>query len=69
MDKFCSSLEFDKSGGLDREGAYFKFWLREEGLKREEQDRNQIFSPIFARGPWPETFKASFSQTNQRAIK
>ena len=24
-----------------------------------------MFQPIFARGPWPETFKTSFSRTNQ----
>ena len=34
------------------------------------QDRNQMFLPIFARGPWPETFKSSFSsRTNQTANK
>ena len=33
------------------------------------KDRNQMFQPIFARGPWPETFKASFSPTNQTANK
>ena len=33
------------------------------------QDRNQIFWPIFARDLWPETFKASFSRTNQMANK
>ena len=26
-----------------------------------------MFQPNFARGPWPETFKASFSRTNQTA--
>ena len=25
--------------------------------------------PIFARGPWPETFKTSFSRTNQMVNK
>ena len=29
------------------------------------KDRNQMFQPIFARYPWPETFKTSFSRTNQ----
>ena len=33
------------------------------------EDRNQMFWPIFACGPWPETFKASFSLTNQTANK
>ena len=33
------------------------------------QDRNQMFQPIFARGPWPETFKTSFARTNQTANK
>ena len=33
------------------------------------QDRNQMFWPIFARSPLPETFKASFSRTNQTANK
>ena len=28
-----------------------------------------MFWPIFARGPWPETFKASYSPTNQTANK
>ena len=28
-----------------------------------------MFLPIFARGLWPETFKASFSRTNQTANK
>ena len=28
-------LEFDVSGGLNREGAYLKFWLRGEGPIRE----------------------------------
>ena len=28
-----------------------------------------MFSPNFACGPWPETFKASFSRTNQTANK
>ena len=28
-----------------------------------------MFQPIFARGPWPETFKVSFSRTNQMANK
>ncbi len=28
-----------------------------------------MFWPIFARGPWPETSKASFSRTNQTANK
>ena len=28
-----------------------------------------MFWTIFARGPWPETFKALFSRTNQTAIK
>ena len=27
----------------------------------QEEDRNHMFQPIFARGPWPETSKASFS--------
>ena len=39
------------------------------GLPGSSQDRNQMFWPIFARGPWPETFKASFSRTNQTANK
>ena len=29
----------------------------------------QMFWPMFARGPWLETFKASFSRTNQIANK
>ena len=33
------------------------------------QDWNQMFWPSFARGQWPETFKASFSKTNQTANK
>ena len=33
------------------------------------KDRNQMFWPIFARGPWPETFKTSFSRTNQTVNK
>ena len=33
------------------------------------QDRNQMFWPSFARGLWPETFKASFSRTNQTVNK
>ena len=28
-----------------------------------------MFLPIFARGPWPETFKVSFSRTNKTANK
>ena len=28
-----------------------------------------MFLPDFVRGPWPETFKASFSRTNQMAHK
>ena len=33
------------------------------------EDRNKMFWPIFALGLWPETFKASFSRTNQTANK
>ena len=36
---------------------------------KEYQDRNQMFQPIFARGPWLETFKASLSPTNRTANK
>ena len=32
-----------------------------------QKDRNQVFWPTFARGLWSETFKASFSRTNQAA--
>ena len=42
-------------------------WL--ETHVRVPEDRNQMFWPIFARGPWPEAFKASFSRTNQTANK
>ena len=35
----------------------------------DNEDRNQMFQPIFARGPWPKTFKASFLRTNQTANK
>ena len=44
---------------------------KKPGINRvnEGQDRNQMFQPIFVRGPWPETFKSSFSRTNQTANK
>ena len=35
----------------------------------ERQDRNQMFWPNFARGPWPETTKSRFQRTNQTANK
>ena len=48
-----------------RNGSYVFTGLFLESLF--DQDRNKMFWPIFARGPWPETFKASFSRTNQTA--
>ena len=48
-----------------------KYRVRKGGVEvcTWREDRNQMFWPIFARGLWPETFKASFSRTNQTANK
>ena len=48
-------------------GSIKRSWIRSSLLF--VKDRNQGFWPISARGPWPETFKASFSRTNQTANK
>ena len=45
------------------------FERQETFSNKSEQDRNQMFQPDFARGPWPETTKTSFLRTNQTANK